>query len=120
MSSFKQFRHKRGPMAYDYLAKIRINRPLTEEEVGRRIDVHRPVVDDAADAYTVFGMNDIYLEVCDALTRGLAGAFLPSCFVSRHLLSSLWKPLRVRLSIRRQWSGTVNRGCSAPACGYSS
>ncbi|AFT84163.1 DUF6708 domain-containing protein [Paraburkholderia phenoliruptrix] len=53
-------------MAYDYLTKIRINRPLTEEEVARRIDVHKPVVDEAADAYTVFGMNDVYLEVCDA------------------------------------------------------
>ena len=48
-------------MAYDYLTKIRINRPLTEEEVARRIDVHKPVVDEAADAHTVFGMNDVYL-----------------------------------------------------------
>lgn len=53
-------------MAYDYLTKSRINRPLTEEEVARRINVHKPVVDEAADAYTVFRMNDVYLEVCDA------------------------------------------------------
>ncbi|MFL9869522.1 hypothetical protein PQR67_35580 [Paraburkholderia fungorum] len=53
-------------MAYDYLTNIRINRPPTEDEVARRVDVHKPVVEEAADAYTVFGMNDIYLEVCDA------------------------------------------------------
>ncbi|WP_176059009.1 DUF6708 domain-containing protein [Paraburkholderia sp. BCC1876] len=69
-------------MAYDYLTKIRINRPLTEEEVGRRIDVHKPVADEAADAYTVFGMNDVYLEVCDSsypqVGWGLLGFLL--CF----------------------------------------
>jgi len=69
-------------MAYDYLTKIQINRPLTEKEVGRRIDVHKPVVDEAADAYTVFGMNDVYLEVCDSsypqVGWGLLGFLL--CF----------------------------------------
>jgi len=77
-------------MAYDYLTKIRTNRLLTEEEVARRIDVHKPVVDDAADAYTVFGMNDVYLEVCDSsysqVGWGLLGFLL--CFPAFVVLTS--------------------------------
>ncbi|MFM0168826.1 hypothetical protein PQR33_05685 [Paraburkholderia sediminicola] len=52
-------------MAYDYMTRVALNRPITEKEALRRVDVHKPVVDEAADAYTVFGMNDTYLEICD-------------------------------------------------------
>lgn len=52
-------------MAYDYLTWISLKRPLTEKERSRRIDVRKPVATDAADAHTVFSMDDTVLEVCD-------------------------------------------------------
>ncbi|MCX4156281.1 MULTISPECIES: DUF6708 domain-containing protein [Paraburkholderia] len=52
-------------MAYDYMTRVGLNRPVDESEATRRIDVRKPVAAEAADAYTVFGMNDVYLEVCD-------------------------------------------------------
>ncbi|EIF29093.1 hypothetical protein BCh11DRAFT_04526 [Burkholderia sp. Ch1-1] len=52
-------------MAYDYMTRVGLNRPVDESEATRRIDVRKPVADEAADAYTVFSMNDVYLEVCD-------------------------------------------------------
>ncbi|MDR6202018.1 DUF6708 domain-containing protein [Paraburkholderia graminis] len=53
-------------MAYDYMTRVPLNRAVTDIERSRRVDVHKPVADEAADAYTVFGMNDRYLEICDA------------------------------------------------------
>ncbi|CAB3742148.1 hypothetical protein LMG22037_06572 [Paraburkholderia phenoliruptrix] len=53
-------------MTYDYMTRVVLNRPVTEKEASRRVDVRRPVADEAADAYAVFGMNDTYLEICDA------------------------------------------------------
>ncbi|CAE6777162.1 MULTISPECIES: DUF6708 domain-containing protein [Paraburkholderia] len=52
-------------MAYDHMTRVALNRPVDEEEAARRIDVRKPVADEAADANTVFGLNDVYLEVCD-------------------------------------------------------
>jgi hypothetical protein len=56
-------------MAYDYLTRVSLNRPVTNKEASRRVDVHKPVADEATDAYTVFAMNDIYLEICDGSYR---------------------------------------------------
>jgi len=53
-------------MAFDHMTRVTLNRPIDDDEAARRVDVHKPVADEAADAHTVFGMNDIYLEVCDA------------------------------------------------------
>lgn len=53
-------------MAFDHMTRVALNRPIDEDEAARRIDVHKPIADEAADAYTVFGMNDVYLEVCNA------------------------------------------------------
>lgn len=33
----------------------------------RRVDVHMPAADAAADAHTVFGMNDVYLEDLESI-----------------------------------------------------
>jgi hypothetical protein len=53
-------------MTYDYMTRVALNRPITDKEAARRVDVHKSVADEAADAYAAFGMNDTYLEVCDA------------------------------------------------------
>jgi len=53
-------------MAYDYMTRVSLSRPVTAKEAARRLDVHKPVAEEAADAYTVFDMNGTYLEVCDA------------------------------------------------------
>ncbi|MFM0758489.1 DUF6708 domain-containing protein [Paraburkholderia strydomiana] len=53
-------------MTYDYMTRVVLNRPVTEKEASRRVDVRKPVAGEAADAYTVFDMNDTYLEICDA------------------------------------------------------
>ncbi|MFM0069579.1 hypothetical protein PQQ86_00205 [Paraburkholderia sediminicola] len=69
-------------MAYDYMTRVALNRSVDEDEAARRIDVRKPVANEAADANTVFGMNDVYLEVCDGsysqVGWGLLGFLL--CF----------------------------------------
>lgn len=53
-------------MAFDHMTRVALNRPIDEDEAARRIDVHKPIADEAAVAYTVLDMNDVYLEVCNA------------------------------------------------------
>lgn len=48
---------------YDYLTKVAINRPLTEEEQSRRLDIHKPAASEANDKHVVFRINDVYLDV---------------------------------------------------------
>ncbi|WP_321924924.1 DUF6708 domain-containing protein [Paraburkholderia guartelaensis] len=51
---------------YDYLTKIDVNCPVDESEEKRRLNVHKPAADKAEDGYVVFGMNEVYLDVCNA------------------------------------------------------
>ncbi|MEX3943773.1 DUF6708 domain-containing protein [Paraburkholderia sp. BR10937] len=63
-------------MTYDYLTQVSINRRLTEEEARRRLDIHKSAAAEANDKHTVFRMNDVYLDVCDASYQQLGWGLL--------------------------------------------
>ncbi|CAB3810406.1 hypothetical protein LMG28688_07245 [Paraburkholderia caffeinitolerans] len=61
---------------YDYLTKVSINRPVSEDEAKRRLDVHKPAASEAHDKHMVFHMNDVYLDICDTSYQQLGWATL--------------------------------------------
>lgn len=61
---------------YDYLTQISINRPLSEKEVERRLDIHKPAASEAHDKHMVFRMNDVYLDICDTSYQQVGWATL--------------------------------------------
>jgi hypothetical protein len=64
---------------YDYLTKIDLNRLVDESEAGRWLNVHKPVADKAEDGYVVFGMNDVFLDVCEASYQQLGWGTFAFC-----------------------------------------
>jgi len=49
-------------MAWDGIIWVKLNRPLTEEEKARQLKVDVAASDNAKDDFSVFSMNDVFLE----------------------------------------------------------
>ncbi|MBW0446000.1 hypothetical protein EN871_27855 [bacterium M00.F.Ca.ET.228.01.1.1] len=53
-------------MAWDGIAWIKLNRPLTEEEKSRRLRIDVAASNNPQDDFSVFAMNDVFLESTNA------------------------------------------------------
>lgn len=56
-------------MAWDGIVCIKLNRPLTEEEKSRRLRIDIAASNNPKDDFSVFAMNDVYLESTNAQFR---------------------------------------------------
>ena len=56
-------------MAWDGIAWIKLNRPLTEEEKSRRLRIDVAASNNPQDDFSVFAMNDVFLESTNAQFR---------------------------------------------------